>query len=280
MVAAANTALDLGVLEDGLLLLLHLLLLRSGAEPDHRSEVDVLGDAGGISLRAGGLALLDTELGPVFPLGHARVHDLLDDGLLDAAGGLDLLAVLVDLVGDDRLGAILVLRDGGLREGEGIFIFFFGPVAGTPGANVSQLSVKSSRDERFEWRLTLRFSTFWRWSRGSRNVVSVVVERIDFKSSVSECKSVLGISSIDIVVTVTVGGRPSELFRCWSARCRGANLASESLAAGAQGVELLRIPPRNRVESDHQALPHQPPFPASPLNLSGELPASAGPYTH
>lgn len=53
---------------------------------------------------------------------------MLDDRLLDAAGRLDLLAVLVYAVGYDRLGSVLVLGNLLLGEGEVVLIFLFGPV--------------------------------------------------------------------------------------------------------------------------------------------------------
>ena len=61
---------------------------------------------------------------------------MLDHCLLDAAGGLDLLAVLVDAVGYDRLGSVLVLGDCLLGEGEVVLVFLFGPVGAAAGALV------------------------------------------------------------------------------------------------------------------------------------------------
>jgi hypothetical protein len=144
MVAAANTALDLCALEV-LLLLLHFVLVLGARLPvRHGAEDDVLGDAHSISLRSGRLALFLAKFGPRLALGDARVHDLLDDGLLDAARGLDSLAIFADGVGDDGLGAILVLDDLVLRKGlRRVLVLLFGPVG-------SSVVVSKSERERLQ----------------------------------------------------------------------------------------------------------------------------------
>ena len=82
---------------------------------------------------AGGLALLLTKLGPLLAFGDTWVYDLLDDSLLDAAGGLDFLAVL-DTVGNDCLCSVLVLDDlVGWEGGERLLVVFFRPVGAAEG---------------------------------------------------------------------------------------------------------------------------------------------------
>lgn len=94
MVSAANTALDLGIFQVVLLLLV-LALVLCGSLPVRRGpEYDVLSNAGGITLWSGGLALLLSELGPCLPLCDVGVDNSLDNGLLDAPGSLDLLSIL------------------------------------------------------------------------------------------------------------------------------------------------------------------------------------------
>jgi hypothetical protein len=129
MVALANTTLDLCVLELSLLLRLVTLVLVAGFPVRYGSEGDVLSDGDGICLRARGLALLLPKLCPLLSLSYTGVYNLLDDGLLDAPGGLVLLAVFADAVGDDGLGSVLVLDDlvGG-EGGERLLVVFFRPV--------------------------------------------------------------------------------------------------------------------------------------------------------
>lgn len=114
MLATANTTLDLLVLE----LVLHAALfrvllgfgglslpVRAGAE-DH-----VLTDGGGVEGGARRVALLEAELGPRPALGHLWVDVLADYGGLDPASDLHFLVVIIEAVGDDRLGAVFVLGD-------------------------------------------------------------------------------------------------------------------------------------------------------------------------
>ena len=120
VLATANTTLDLLVLE----LVLHAALLATvllgllglylpvGAG----AENNVLADGGGVERRAGGVALLETELGPRPALGDLRVDMFTDDVGLDAAGDLHFLVVIVEAVGDDGLGAVFVR--GHLLRGE------------------------------------------------------------------------------------------------------------------------------------------------------------------
>jgi hypothetical protein len=136
MVALADTALDLGVLELELLLVLVALVFCRGLPVRCGAEDDVLSDGYRVGLGPGGLALLCAEFGPCLALGDARVYDLLDDRLLDAACGLDLLAILVDAVRYDRLGSVLVLGDCLLGEGDVVLVFLFGPVGAAAGTLV------------------------------------------------------------------------------------------------------------------------------------------------
>ena len=129
MVTTTNSALDLSVLEIRLLLLDLALVFGAGLPVRDRPECNVLRDAGGVGLRAGGLALLLPEFCPLFPLRDGGVDALLDGGLLDASCGLYLLAIF-DSVGYDGFGAVFVLNDllGGNLEG-GILVVVLGPVA-------------------------------------------------------------------------------------------------------------------------------------------------------
>ena len=111
MVALANTTLDLCVLEFGLLLRLVALVLVAGFPVRYWPEYNVLSHGDRICLWAGWLALFLTKLGPLLSLSHTGVYNLLDDRLLDAPGGLVLLAVFADAVGDDCLCSVLVLND-------------------------------------------------------------------------------------------------------------------------------------------------------------------------
>lgn len=131
MLAGTDTTLDLHLLE--LLLLLVLLggglLGGAGLEADLGSEDDVLAEGGGVGLGACGAAGLETHLGPGAALGDAGLLVFpLDDGA-DALCALDLLAVIVEENGDNRLGAVLVLCVLGRGQGGGeIGLVVFGPV--------------------------------------------------------------------------------------------------------------------------------------------------------
>lgn len=119
MLAAANTTLDLLVLE----LVLHGALLgvllglgslslpvRAGTE-DH-----VLTNGGGVEGGAGRVALLEAELGPGPALCHLWVDVLSDNGSLNPASDLHFLVVIVETIGDDRLGAVFVFGDLGCGQ--------------------------------------------------------------------------------------------------------------------------------------------------------------------
>lgn len=81
-----------------------------------QAENDVLAHAGRIHLRALGIFGRQAELGPSLALSDAGVDDLAVCDHADAPGRLDLLAVLVESVGDGGLGAILVLDRLGWRQ--------------------------------------------------------------------------------------------------------------------------------------------------------------------
>lgn len=138
MVSGADTALDLCVLEGVLLLDVLALLLVAGLPSGDRPKEDILGDGGGIGLRAWRLALLLPEFGPLLALGDARVYDGFDGRLLDAAGRLDLLAVFAESVGYDCFAAVFVFGYGLLGELDGVIVVFFGPV----GAAVACVSAE------------------------------------------------------------------------------------------------------------------------------------------
>lgn len=119
MLAVTDTALDLLVLE----LVLHglgagvgALLLLVAAPGGRGAEDDVLADRGGVGRGAGGVARGEAELCPGLALGDARGDLFSVRGVADAAGRLDLLALLVEAVGDCRLGAVLVGDGLGGRE--------------------------------------------------------------------------------------------------------------------------------------------------------------------
>tara|TARA_R110002003_G_scaffold193_35_gene15149 strand:+ start:4335 stop:5147 length:813 start_codon:yes stop_codon:yes gene_type:complete len=128
MIALANSALDLCILELCLLLRLVALVLVAGFPRCHGSKQDVLGDADRVCLRAGGLALFLAELGPLLALGHTRVHGRFDDGFLDAPGRLVAPTVFANAVRGDGFGAVLVFGDGLRGEGKLGVVIFFGPV--------------------------------------------------------------------------------------------------------------------------------------------------------
>lgn len=116
MLSAADPTLDLLILQGilpRLILLGHarpaLRLFRLDGLPVHaRPELQVLGDAGGVGLRAFGLALLETEFRPGPPLGDVGVDALAVDGRAGSAGGFDTAAVVVEAVDDRGFGAVFV----------------------------------------------------------------------------------------------------------------------------------------------------------------------------
>jgi hypothetical protein len=130
MLPVADTTLDLLILQ---LVLdaadLGLLLLRVLAPVHRRLEDDVFAHGGRVQRWSGLVLRGKTEFREVFSLGDARVDDFFVDGGADAAGRLDLLAVVVVAPGYDRFGAIFV--GGDLLRGEIlrlIEIFVVGPV--------------------------------------------------------------------------------------------------------------------------------------------------------
>ena len=137
MVSLANTALDLCVLELGLLLRFVALIFVAGFPVGYGAEGDVLGDGDGVCLWACGLALFLSEFRPLLSFSDAWVYDLLYDGLLDAPCLLVFLAVVAPAEGDDGFGSVFVLDDLLWWELVGdLLVFFFRPV----GAAVAVLS--------------------------------------------------------------------------------------------------------------------------------------------
>lgn len=128
MLSAANTTLDLLVLElvlnAALLGALLLFLLGVRLPVDGGTEHDVLTNGGGIEGRSRGVALLKAELLPFAAFGDLGVDVFADNGSLNSAGNLHFLVVIVETVGDDGLGAVLV-RDHLLRGERGGVIEFF-----------------------------------------------------------------------------------------------------------------------------------------------------------
>lgn len=119
MLSVTDTALDLLILQlvlHGLRGCVATVLLGILAPVDTGSEDDVLGHRGGIGGRAGRVLGAEAELGPRFSVRDSGVHGLGVGDVSDAASGLDLLAFIVVLVGDDRLGSVLVGDGLGGRE--------------------------------------------------------------------------------------------------------------------------------------------------------------------
>jgi hypothetical protein len=119
MLAVTDTTLHLLVLQ----LVLHGLGVGIGGlvlgilAPVHAwSEDDVLANGGGIVGRSWGVLGALAELGPGFPVSDSRVHGLGVGDVSDAASGLDLLAIVIVSISNDRLGSILVGDSLGGRE--------------------------------------------------------------------------------------------------------------------------------------------------------------------
>ena len=119
MLATANTTLDLLVLE----LVLHATLLgvllrlsSLGLPVCAGTEDHVLAHGGRVEGGAGRVALLEAELGPRPTLGHLWVDVLANNSRLDSAGDLHFLVLIVEAVGDDRLGAVFVLGNLGCGQ--------------------------------------------------------------------------------------------------------------------------------------------------------------------
>ena len=152
MLAVTDTALDLLVAQ----LVLHrlgvgvrLLVLGVLAPVGAGAEDDVLAHRGGVG--DGALRVLGAvaELGPRLAVRHAGVHALRVRRVAHAAGRLDLLAVLVDVVGDDGLRAVLVAERLGGRElgRELVHVLIVGPVMPGDEVRVSALEHGESRGE-------------------------------------------------------------------------------------------------------------------------------------
>lgn len=140
MLSSTDTALDLLALQ----LVLHrsslwLLLLGILAPVDAWLEDDVLADGGGVHSWSSLVLSGKSELAPLLALCDTRGDNLLHNGCADAACGLDLLAVIVQAVCDDRLGSILVGGDLLWWEFEGgiVELFVIGPVLAAVKVSIS-----------------------------------------------------------------------------------------------------------------------------------------------
>ena len=148
MLASTDTALDLLALQ----LVLHrsrlwLLFLGILAPVHAWLEDDVLADGGGVHSWSSLILSGESELAPLLALGDSWGDNLLHDGCADAARGLDLLAIIIQAVCDNRLGSILVGSDLLWWEFEGgiVELFVIGPVL---AAFAGQYDVKFD-DQRF-----------------------------------------------------------------------------------------------------------------------------------
>ncbi len=131
MLSGTDTALDLLALKLVLYAsCLWLLLLGILAPVDTWLENDVLADGGGIECWASLVLCGHAELAPCLALCNAWADNLLVDSRANAAGGLDLLSIVVQAVGDDRLGSILVGGDLLWWEVKGVIVklLVIGPI--------------------------------------------------------------------------------------------------------------------------------------------------------
>ena len=143
MLPIANPALDLLILQDllhslirafrpghGAGLLLHFLAAAQILLPRHAgAENDVLAYTCRLEGGSFTVPFLQTEFCPTAPFGDAGVDDFADDSGADAARGLDFFAGIVEAVGHNGPGAVLVGGDLRTREDGGIIeLFVVGPV--------------------------------------------------------------------------------------------------------------------------------------------------------
>lgn len=143
MLSSTDTALDLLALQ----LVLHrsrlwLLLLGILAPVDAWLEDDVLADGGGVHSWSSLVLSRKSELAPLLALRDTRGDNLFHNGCADAARGLDLLAIIVQAVCDDRLGSIFVGGDLLWWEFEGgvVELFVIGPVLAAVKVSISSRS--------------------------------------------------------------------------------------------------------------------------------------------
>ena len=139
MLAVTDTALDLLVaqlvlhgLRVGVCLLVLGVLTPVGAGP----EDTVLTHRGRVGDGALGVLGAVAELRPRLAVCHPRIHALRMRRVAHAAGRLHLLAVFVDVVGDDGLRAVLVAEGLRGRElgSELVHVLIVGPVVPWRGA--------------------------------------------------------------------------------------------------------------------------------------------------
>lgn len=112
MLSSTDTALDLLVLQ----LVLHasglwLLLLGILAPVDRWLENNILADGGGVQCWSWLILCGKSKLCPCLALCNSWADNLLVNSGANAAGGLDLLSVVVQVVCDDSLRSILVGGD-------------------------------------------------------------------------------------------------------------------------------------------------------------------------
>lgn len=134
MLAIADTTLDFLILElipHAAVPALFLLLFLAVFLPCHAgSEDDVFAHAGRVETGAGSVAFLQAEFRPRATFGNTGVDGFASNGGADTAGGFHSLAVVVEAVRDDGLGAVFVCGDLLWRKTGGIVEFFIvGPVA-------------------------------------------------------------------------------------------------------------------------------------------------------
>jgi hypothetical protein len=89
------------------------------------------------------------ELGPCLALGNSRVHNLLVYSKAYPTRCLDLLALVIETPGHNRLGAIFVCRGGRGRETTGGIVQFF--VISPVRATAYKLDKDSRRDGAQRW---------------------------------------------------------------------------------------------------------------------------------
>lgn len=141
MLAVTDTALDLLVAQlvlHGLGVGVRLLVLRVLAPVGAGPEDDVLAHRRRVGHGARAVLGAVAELGPRLAVRHAGVHPLRVRRVPNPPGRLDLLVVLVDVVGDDGLGAVLVAERLGGRQlrGDLVDVIIVGPVVPWEAASV------------------------------------------------------------------------------------------------------------------------------------------------
>lgn len=166
MLSAANTALDLLVLElvlHGLCVGVVALVLGILAPVDAGSEDDVLANRRRVGSRAVAILTTGAKLGPGLAVGNARVDGLGVRDVADAARRLHLLPLVVEAECDDCLGSIFIgnsLR--GRQLGAGLLdIVVVGPIV--PIFTMVGLGIAISCAQRGAGASTLTWTWSVRW---------------------------------------------------------------------------------------------------------------------